>query len=66
MNKAELLKPANDKGLKQDERHFLGNPALMQLQLGTNYDNGSARVIDAFPQKVLAKTALLALEHVTE
>ena len=42
----------------------MGKPALMQLQLGTDDDDGTTRVVDALAEQVLTEAALLALEHV--
>ena len=61
---AEFLEPADDEWLKQDQRHFLRQPALMQLQFRTDNDHRTTGVIDAFAQQVLAETAALPLEHV--
>jgi hypothetical protein len=57
----ELL---HDERLEQLERHFLGQTALVQLQLRTDDDNRTAGIVDALAEQVLAETALLALEHV--
>src|SRR2546423_5986379 len=38
----------------------------MQLELWTNDNNRTARVIDAFAEQVLAKAAALAFKHVAE
>ena len=38
----------------------------MQLELGTDDDDGAARIVDALAEQVLAEPALLALEHVGE
>ena len=63
---AEFLQPANDERLEQNERHLLRQTALMQLQLRTDDDDGTARVIDAFAEQVLTETSALALEHVAQ
>src|SRR6266851_1456245 len=63
---AEILEPANNKRLEKHERHLLRQATLMQLQLGADDNNGTARVIDTFAKQVLAETATLALEHVAQ
>src|SRR5262245_6544932 len=54
----------NDERLEQLERHQLGQTALMQLKLGTDDDDRTARVVHALAEQVLTEPALLALEHV--
>ncbi len=55
-----------NKRFEQLSRHHLGQATLVQLQ-GRPYDNyGSARVVNTLTKQVLAETALLALEHVTQ
>src|SRR5690606_33089907 len=63
---ATLFKFVVDEGLVQLECHLLGKAALMQFQLRPSNDHGTARVIDALSEKVLAETPLLALDHVRE
>src|ERR1700746_2227068 len=62
----EVFQPPDNKRLEKHERHLLRQTALIQFQLRTNNDNRAARIIDAFAEQVLAETAALALEHVTE
>src|SRR5437588_12361439 len=59
---AALLKTMIDEGLKQFERHLLRKTALVQLQLRTNDDHRTSRVVDALAEQVLAEPALLAFE----
>ena len=66
VHEAEFLEAADDERLEQHERHLLGQAALVELELGTDDDDGAARVIDALAEQVLAEAALLALEHVAE
>ena len=61
---AEFLEAADDERLEQHERHLLRQTALVELQLRTDDDDGTAGVIDALAEQVLAETAALALEHV--
>ena len=44
--------------------HFLWNAALVNLQVRSYNDNGTAGVVDTFAQQILTETSLLALEHV--
>ncbi len=54
----------HDERLEQLERHDLGQPALVQLQVGAGDDHRAAGVVHALAEQVLAEAALLALEHV--
>src|SRR5437773_1864579 len=54
----------DDEGLEQLHRHGLGQPALVQPELGTHDDHRPAGVVHALAEQVLAEPALLALEHV--
>ena len=53
-------------GSNKHERHLLRQTALVELELGTDDDDRTARVIDALAEQVLAETSALALEHVAE
>ena len=63
---AQFLQAADDERLEQDERHLLGQAALVELEFRTDDDDGTARVINALAEQVLAETPALALEHVAE
>src|SRR5690606_10211221 len=65
-HKAELLEAADDERLEEHERHLLRQTALVELELGTDDDDGAAGIVDALAEQVLAEAALLALEHVRE
>ena len=54
----------HDEGLEQLQGHFLGQAALMHLQLRAHHDDGTAGIVHALAQQVLTEAALLALEHV--
>src|SRR6266567_3615402 len=54
----------DDEWLEQFDRHCLGQAALVQPQLGADYDDRPARVVDALAEQVLPEPALLALQHV--
>src|SRR5215471_1580605 len=60
------VKARVDERLEQLKRHLLGQPALLQLELGADHDDRAARVVDALAEQVLAEAALLALQHVGE
>src|SRR5580692_11718339 len=62
----ELLKPPNNEWFKQNERHLLRQAALVKLQLRTNHDHRTARVVDSFSKQVLAEPAALPFEHVAQ
>src|SRR5207247_10717903 len=53
-----------DERLEELERHLLGQPALVQLQLGTHDDHRTARVVHALAEQVLTEAPLLALEGI--
>ena len=63
-DEAALLELVVDERLEQLERHLLRQPALVQLQLGTDDDDRPAGVVDALAEQVLAEAPLLALERV--
>ena len=66
VTQAALFELVVDERLEQLERHLLRQAALVQLELGTDDDDRTARVVDALAEQVLAEAALLALEHVGE
>ena len=55
-----------DERLEELERHLLGQTALVEFQLRADNDNGTAGIVDALTEKVLAEAALLALERIAE
>ena len=61
---AQVDQPLHHERLEQLQRHLLGQAALVQLQLRADHDHGTAGVVHALAQQVLAEAALLALEHV--
>ena len=61
-----LLELVDDEGLEKLHRHRFRQAALVQLELRTDHDDRSARVVDALAEQILAETALLPLEHVAE
>src|SRR5580704_10571280 len=52
--------------LEKLERHLLGQTALVEFQLRANDDDGTAGVVNALAEKVLAEAALLALERIAK
>src|SRR5665213_3186794 len=54
---ADLLQTVIDEWFEQFERHLLRQTALMQLQFWTDDDDGTARIVDALAEKVLAEPA---------
>src|SRR5215211_6296938 len=66
VREALLDELTHDERLEQLERHLLRQPALVKLQLRAHDDDRPAGVVDALAQQVLAKPALLALEHVRQ
>ncbi len=50
--------------LEQLERHFLWKTTLMKLQLRTNNDNRTSRVVNTLSEQVLAEATFLTLKHV--
>src|SRR6185437_2579482 len=63
---AALLQPVIDERLKQLERHLFRQATLMQLQVGTDHDNGTAGIVDALAEQVLPEAALLAFQRIGE
>ena len=63
---AELLETANNEWLEQNKRHLLWKTALVELELGSDDDNGTSGVINALAEEILTEAAALALEHVAE
>ena len=53
----------HNEGLKQLERHLLGQTALIHLQLGADNDNGTAGIVNTLSKQVLTETSLLAAKH---
>ena len=53
-------------GLNSSSAIFLGRPHWCKLQVRTDHDDGTARVVDALAEQVLAEAALLALQRIGE
>ena len=56
----------HDEGAEQLDGHFLGNAALVDLEVGADNNNGTAGIVNALAEQVLTEASLLALEHVGE
>ena len=54
------------KRLEQLECHLLGQTTLMELEVWTDHDDRTARVVDTLTEQVLTEPTLLALEHVAQ
>ena len=59
-----LLELAQDERLEQLERHLLGQPALVELEVRPDDDDRPAGIVDALAEQVLAEAPLLALERI--
>src|SRR5271166_824175 len=66
VNVAELFESSNNERLKQNERHFLRQSALMELQFRPNHNHGTSGVIHTFPEQVLTESATFTFEHVAQ
>ena len=56
-------KTAHNKRLEQLYRHFLGQAALINFQVGSYNDNRTSRIVHTFTQQVLTETSLFTAEH---
>src|SRR5205085_1129213 len=65
-DEALLLELVVDERLEELQGHLLGKTALVQLQVRSDDDDRTARVVDALSEEVLTEAALLALQHVAE
>ena len=61
-----LNQTLHDKRLEQLDCHFLRQAALINLQIRTYDDYGTAGVVNTLAQQVLTETSLLALQHIGE
>ena len=60
----ERHQPLDHEGLEQLEGHFLGQAALVELELRADDDHRAAGVVHALAQQVLPEAALLAAQEV--
>jgi len=63
-NDSTLDQFANDKRLEQFSSHVFGQTTLVHLQLRTNDNNGTGRIIHALTEQVLTETTLFPFERV--
>ena len=64
VSESTILQLTNDEGLEQLERDLLWKAALMELEIRTDDDDGTCRVINPLAEQVFAEATLLALDHV--
>ena len=55
---------SDDKGLKQLNGHILRQTTFVELQLWSNHDNGTARVVNALTKKILTEATCLTLQRI--
>ena len=63
---AQVDQALDHERLEQLECHLLRQTTLVELQLRSDDDDRTARVVDALSEQVLAETTLLSLEHVAQ
>ena len=63
---ASLDQFMHNERLEEFDSHFLRQTALVHFQFRTDYNYGTAGVVDTFTEKVLAETTLLAFQHVRQ
>ena len=61
---ATTLELVVDERFEQFQRHFLGQTALMESEIGADDNDRSAGIVDPLAKQILAETPLLALEHI--
>ena len=66
LNDSALDEFADDERFVQLCRHILGNTHLVHLQLGTNDDYRTSRVVHTFTQQVLTETTLFTFQAVAK
>ena len=57
---------ADNERFEQLSSHVLRQTALVQVQVGTDDDNGTTRVVNTFTEQVLTETTLFTLQAVGE
>ena len=63
---AGLDKSLHDEGLEQLKSHLGRQTALIDLQLGTDDDNRTSRIVNTLTEQVLSETSLLTFKHIGE
>ena len=61
---SQLFQTPNNERFEKNQSHFLGQSALVQLELWTDHDDGTARIIHPLAKQVHSETTGLALQHV--
>jgi hypothetical protein len=56
----------DDKRFEEFEGHLLRQTTLVELELGTNDDNGTTGVVDTLSEEVLTEPSLLAFEGISK
>ena len=54
---------ADNERFEKLQGHFFGETALMELEIGTHHDHGTAGIVDPLTQKVLTEPALLSFQE---
>ncbi len=63
---AKFFEATNDERLEQHESHLLRKTTLVKLELRSDHDDGTTRVVDSLTEQVLTEASTLTLEHVGE
>ena len=64
MNESHFLQAANDERFEQNKSHLLWQTALIESEVRTDDDDGTAGIVDALAKQILAESTRFALEHV--
>ena len=64
LRETALDKLLHHERLEELQRHLLGQTALIHLQVRTDDDNRTARIVNTLAEQVLTETALLAAQHI--
>jgi hypothetical protein len=65
-DEALFLQLIENERFEELKGHFLGQPALVQLEFGADNDDRPARVVDALAEEVLAEAALFAAQGLAQ
>ena len=61
-----VLEAMVDERFEELQGHLLGQAALVELEIGTDDDDGTAGIVDPLAEQVLPEAALFAAEHVAQ
>jgi len=64
--RSRVLQTRMNERLEQNQRDFLRQTALVELEFGADDDDGAAGIIHALAEQILAEASTLALEHVAQ